>query len=66
MPSSRGGNLYKRGTESVIHQEASVKQPSICYTDYIMEKSDLVLILGGTFIIATGIGFYLARIFFGS
>ncbi len=31
-----------------------------------MEKTDLLMILGGTFIIAAGIGFYLARIFFGS
>lgn len=31
-----------------------------------MEKEDLYLVLGGTFLIGAGLGFYIARLIFGS
>jgi len=37
----------------------------IWYTIGVMEKADLILILGGTFFIGAGLGYYLARILFG-
>jgi hypothetical protein len=67
--------LYTRGTESVRGGGSFVNPRAfgarahyyyICYTGETMEKTDLFMILGGTFIIATGLGFYLARIFFGN
>ena len=56
----------QRGTESLIQEDHPVKFHFICYTDGTMEKPDLFLVLVGTFAIASGIGFYLARIFFGA